>query len=342
MKGVADFFLYQSYRSALFFLFSVLPVCLFSVYISIYLLFSFLQKKRYALFITGIVGLVIFNCITALFFYGIIRPYICPDCDAINLREEINIIGNNGINIASIMALVGLGIKFTKSWYLQQVQNRILARQKITSELKLLKARIQPGFLFESLQVLYDKISSDKNLAAEMLLKFSDLLSYMLYECDDDFVLIQRELIIMEEFIALEKIMQGTKLKIETNITGEISGNYIPSFILLPLVQNCVIALHDDLQKEPHYIEMKIHTENNIICFEMNIQPADTITLRDIYPAIIHTIINRLETVYINNYELKSFEEEGKFIVLMSLLLADFLPLKQTQATEKGYSYAHV
>lgn len=270
------------------------------------------------------------------------RPYICPDCDAIDFREKLNIIGNNGINIASIMALVGLGIKFTKNWYLQQVQNHILARQKITSELKLLKARIQPGFLFESLQVLYDKISSDKNLAAEMLLKFSDLLSYMLYECDDDFVLIQRELIIMEEFIALEKIMQGTKLKIETNITGEASGNYIPSFILLPLVQNCVIALHDDLQKEPHCIEMKIHTENNNLYFKMNIQPADTITLRDIYPAIIDAIINRLETFYVNKYELKFVEDEGKFVVIMSLLLLDFLPLNQTRATGKGYSYARV
>ena len=343
MKGVADFFLYQSYKAALFFLCSLLPVCIFSVYISIYLLFPFLQKKRYAIFITGIVGLIIFNCITALFFYVIMRPYICPDCNAIALREEINIMGNNGINIAIFMALVGLGIKFTKNWYLQQIQNRILARQKITNELKLLKARIQPGFLFETLQALYYKISSDKNQAAEMLLKFSELLSYMLYECNDEFVLMQRELFIIHEFIALEKMMKETKLTITDNVSNDINKKYIPSFILLSLIQNCVIALHDNQHKEPHYFDVKIHTESNMLYCKMNIQPADASPIRDVYATIINTFINRLEAFYTNNYKLEFLEEEGKFIITMSLLLLDnFLPNKIEEASETGYAYAHV
>ena len=343
MKGVADFFLYRSYQAALFFLCAVLPVCIFSVYISIHLLFPFLQKKRYAIFITGIVGLIIFNCITALFFYVIIRPYICPDCDAIDLREKINIMGNDGINIASFMALVALGIKFTKNWYLQQIQNRMLARQKITNELKLLKARIQPGFFFETLQALYYKISADKNQAAEMLLKFSELLSYMLYECDDDCVLMQRELFIINEFIALEKMMNETKLTITDKVSNNINKKYIPSFILLSLIQNCVIALHDNQHKEPNYFDVIIHTENNRLYCNINIQPADTDAIRDVYAAIINTFINRLETFYTNNYKLEFSEDEGKFIIILSLLLLDnFLPNKIEDTPETGYANAHV
>ncbi len=343
MKGVADFFVYQSYQAALFFLCSVLPVCIFSVYISLYLLFPFLQKKRYAVFITGIVGLIIFNCVTALFFCVIMRPYICPDCDPINLEEKINMMGNNGINIASFMALVTLGIKFTKNRYLQQIQNRILTRQKITSELKLLKARIQPGFLFETLQVLYYKISADKNQAAEMLLKFSELLSYMLYECDDDCVLIHRELFIINEFIALETMMNETKITITDKVSNYINKKYIPSFILLSLIQNCVIALHNNQHKGLHYLDVKIHTENNMLYCKMNIQPTDGGAIKNVYAGIISTFINRLEIFYINNYKLKFLEEEGEFIITLSLLLLDtFLPNKIEETPATGYTYAHL
>ena len=343
MKGVADFFLYQSYQAAIFSLCSVLPVCIFSVYISICLLFPFLQKKRYAVFITAIAGLIIFNCITALFFYVIMRPYICTDCDAITLQEKINITGNNGINIASFMALVALGIKFTKHWYLQQIQNRLLARQKITSELKLLKARIQPGFLFETLQSLYIKISADKNQAAEMLLKFSELLSYMLYECTDDCVVIQRELFIIHEFIALEKMMNKTKLTITDNVGNNINKKYIPSFILLSLIQNCIIALHDNQHKEQNYFDVKIHAENNMLYCNMNIQVADAGPIREVYATIINTLINRLETFYTNNYKLAFLEKEGKTLITLSLLLSDtFLSAKIEETSKTGYGYAHV
>lgn len=116
--------------------------------------------------------------------------------------------GAIGINVACFLSIVALGIKFTKHWYLQQKQNRLLARQKITNQLKLLKLRIQPEFLFESLQSLYYKIASDKNQASEILLKLSELLSYMLYESNDDFVPVQRELFIIQEFITLESLAE--------------------------------------------------------------------------------------------------------------------------------------
>ena len=344
MKGIADFFLYRSYHVAFFFLYSVLPPAVLSVYISIYLLFPFLQKKRYAIFITGLVGLIIFNCVSALFFYSVMRPYICPDCNAPDLLEKINTICDNGINIASFLALVALGIKFTKNWYHQQIQNRVLARQKITSELKLLKARIQPRFLFETLQVLYYKISSDKNVAAEILLKFSELLSYMLYECNDEFVSLQRELFIINEFIELEKMMNENKIKLTNDITNHVNKKYIPSFILLSLIQNCIIAIHDNTHKVLHHIHVKILAENNILYCMINIDPADADATTDKFVAIIDQFINRLETFYMNNYKLEISEvKESNFTITMSILLLDnFSPDKIEEISETAYANAHI
>lgn len=270
------------------------------------------------------------------------RPYICPACEVIDLREKINMIGVNGINTASFMALVGLGIKFTKNRYQQQIRNRTLARQKMGNELRLLKKRIQPSFLFDTLQALYHKIASDKNQAATMLLKFSDLLSYTLYECNDDFIILDEELVIINEFIALEKTMQGMGLIIIYDATGDTDKKYIPSFILLSLMQNCIITLHSNTNQKPHYINVKIDIENCTLHCNIYIQPGDTAVNKDAYLLIINTFINRLETFYSNSYKLE-FTEQGKdkFLITLSLLLQSNLPsVREEKISEIKYTYA--
>jgi sensor histidine kinase YesM len=342
MDSISGFLDYQTYEPPLFFLCSVLPVCIFSVYTSTYLLFPLLQRKRYAVFSYGITCLVIFNCVAALFLYVIMRPYICPECEAIDVREKINMMGTNGINTASFMALVGLGIKFTKNWYQQQIRNRILARQKMGNELRLLKKRIQPSFLFDTLQALYQTITSDKNQAAKMLLEFSDLLSYTLYECDKDFISLAKELIVIKEFILLEKTIWEPGLIIVYDATGDAQEKGIPSFILLSLIQNCVISLHTNANKNPHYISIKTDIENSALHCNINIQPGDTAVNKDVYLLIIDTFINRLDTFYSNNYKLEFSEQAAdKFSIILSLLLPGNLPpVKEEKVPEIKYTYA--
>ena len=258
------------------------------------------------------------------------RPYIC-NCDGITTYEKINIMGNNGINIAAFLSVVALGIKFTKHWYMQQVQNRLLGRQKITRQLKLLKSRIQPEFLFESLQILYLKISSDKNQAAQILLKLSELLSYMLYEGIEDLVPLERELFIIHEFIALENLMQQKKINFINNIANNPNQKYIPSFTLLAFIQNCVIAQQNEAPEKLDYFSLKLEVDDiNLYC-KMVIKFENLVTKRK-YAGITDSFINRLETVYKNNYTIE-FSEIGKneLSIKMMLLLSDSMPVYKVE-----------
>ncbi|HEX5150942.1 MAG TPA: histidine kinase [Parafilimonas sp.] len=295
------------------------------------------------LFIICFIAVATFNCIIELFFCLALRPYHCPDCDTVTLREKISIVCATGINVATILGLIALGVKFTKSWYLQQAGNRMLARQKITSELKLLKARIQPDFLFESLQALYKKISTNRNQAAEMLLKFSELLSYMLYECNTDFVPVQRELFIINEFIALENMIRQKQIIFTENIADGLSGKYIPSFIVLSFIQNCVICFYKSKHKEAHF-DITLYGKNEMLYGVMEIQPVSANDVKNTYAPITNTYINRLDVFYKNNYTLGFAEEEnGRFIITMSLLLSDGFPkAKIDNVTEAVYAYTHV
>ena len=89
-----------------------------------------------------------------------------------------------GLINAIKVTLVAAAITLLKRWWLKQKEKERLEKEKINAELQLLKAQIHPAFLFSTLNniISHARLASPK--APEMLIKLSDLLSYMLYECD--------------------------------------------------------------------------------------------------------------------------------------------------------------
>ena len=81
-----------------------------------------------------------------------------------------------------------------------------------------MKAQIHPHFLFNTLNNLYALTLKKSSKAPEVVLKLSDLLDYMLYECNVPKVTLEKELKMLENYIALEKIRYGDDLKININV----------------------------------------------------------------------------------------------------------------------------
>ena len=96
-----------------------------------------------------------------------------------------------------------------------------MEKEKLITDLQLMKAQIRPGFLFSSLDQIYKYAKKKSPEAPELLLKFADLLSYLLYECDESKVPLEKELTMMKEYMSLEKARYGNRLEIETVIKGE-------------------------------------------------------------------------------------------------------------------------
>ena len=88
------------------------------------------------------------------------------------------------LNAPKIIA-AATAITLVKRWYLKQKEKERVEKEKLTTDLQLLKAQIRPGFLFSSLDHIYEYARIKSPNAHELLIKFSDLLSYLLYECDD-------------------------------------------------------------------------------------------------------------------------------------------------------------
>src|SRR5436190_8816621 len=96
------------------------------------------------------------------------------------------------MNFAKVAAAAVI-IKYLKYLWLKQKEAQRLEKEKINAELQLLKAQVHPDFLFKTLNNIYTHALSSSPRTSGMLLKLSDLLSYMLYECDRSTVALEKE-----------------------------------------------------------------------------------------------------------------------------------------------------
>ncbi len=110
--------------------------------------------------------------------------------------------------------------------------------EKQSAELNYLKSQTNPHFLFNTLNNIYSLARDKSDLAPESILRLSKILRYMLYETGGEYIAIEQELKIINDYIALEKLRYDESLHISFNYDVEDMKQAIPPLLLIPLVEN--------------------------------------------------------------------------------------------------------
>jgi LytS/YehU family sensor histidine kinase len=224
----------------------------------------------------------------------------------------------NFIKVAAVAAI----IKYIKYWWLKQKENQRLEKEKINAELQLLKAQVHPDFLFKTLNNIYAHAASSSPRTSGMLLKLSDLLSYMLYECDSSLVSLQKEIAMMKEYMQLEKIRHNDEAEMEVNIKGELHGQSIAPFLLLPFIENSF--KHCGQMTEQFWINLDIKIEGNHFSMKLTNGVSEKVDEQSLINANgLANVKKRLALLYPDNHELKMTMEQEMYIVLLTIRLEE-------------------
>jgi sensor histidine kinase YesM len=247
-----------------------------------------------------------------------------------------------GLFTAPKVIAVATAIKLLKRWYLKQKEKERLDKEKLITDLQLLKAQIHPKFLFSSLDGIYflaQKKNTDK--ASLLLLKLADILSYMLYETDNVIVPLEKEIKIIKDYLALQKSMFGDLLEIDIAEKGQFAKHEIAPLLLLPLIENSFL-----------YIENK-SLETNWINLEFQVE-ADEFTMKVIHGKSIESLpmndeqmpltktIKRLDFFYPDCYELRTTAEPEMMMTYLKVDLREIVNEKMinTYVEEEDYAIA--
>lgn len=110
--------------------------------------------------------------------------------------------------------------------------------EKQEAELSYLKSQTNPHFLFNTLNNIYGLARDKNDLAPESILRLSKILRFMLYETNGAYIVIEDELKIISDYIALEKLRYDESLHVSFNFNIEEGKQLLPPLLLIPLVEN--------------------------------------------------------------------------------------------------------
>src|SRR5690606_31994178 len=106
------------------------------------------------------------------------------------------------------------------------------------TELKYLKAQMQPHFFFNTLNNLYALTLNRSLQASNVVLRLSDFMKYVIYDAKKSEVPLLKEIEYIDNYIALEKLRHGLGFEAKIGIRGDIDGVFVPPLLFLPLVEN--------------------------------------------------------------------------------------------------------
>lgn len=303
-----------------------LPEKLFATYITIYILLPkyLLKEKYFSFFFWVLIVLLLAGVIHWLTAYYIERPLYYPNDDWGGVWHPLKIL-KSATYIYPVVVLATL-IKFFKHWYRNQQDTQNLVRDKLHAELKFLKAQVHPHFLFNTLNNLYALALKKSDSTPEVVLKLSDLLNYMLYECNTDTVPLVKEIELVKNYVALEKLRYGDRLDVSFSVRGDTSGKMIAPMLVLPFVENS-FKHGASGETDDAWISIDFNVKDDLLTLKVdnsksNYQTTDGQNYRE--GIGLQNVKRRLELLYGGGYELKILDSDGSYLVVLKLELNEY------------------
>ena len=246
--------------------------------------------------------------------------------------------------LSSLPVITGFAImiKLIKRWWLKQKETEQLFHEKTKAELQLLKAQVHPHFLFNTLNNIYYFSLSGSPKAPEMINNLSGLLHYILNECNQPLVPLQKEINMLRDYMALEKIRYG-EMNMTLEIQEEGSGKLIAPLLLIPFVENSFKHGTSKMLAHP-WVKLQMTIENNTLHFSVsNSRPPEAETQLKKGNIGLKNVKKRLELLYPGTHELNIVSKPESFFVYLKVPLQetkDYVAINEEIKTANAYAMA--
>ncbi|WP_158275284.1 sensor histidine kinase [Pedobacter sp. HMWF019] len=205
-------------------------------------------------------------------------------------------------------------------WY----QRKQIALQ---TELNFIKGQIHPHFLFNTLNNLYALTLRKSAQSSEIVLELSQILRYMLYECNAANVKLSRDIEILRSYLKLEKIRYQNGIEMNINITGDTQQNDIAPLLMLTLVENAFKHGTSETINHP-WITIDIQINANRLTFRVanSKSPNQSDHAESHFKKIgLQNIQKRLDIHYKKAHKFTIRDQQDTYIAILELTLSDRL-----------------
>ncbi len=211
------------------------PLCYFIIYLINIEAPRF--KKLVLIFLMAILAFAVAVVLQRFLIVKYILPHLYHEQVTDDMLFKLQRIISTFLDLVFVVGLV-VALKQYRLSQRAKEDARGLVREKLESELKFLRTQTNPHFLFNTLNNIYALARKKSDETADVVMKLSKLLRFMLYESRNDRITIAEELRVLDDYIELERIRYNQRLKV--SFTKEVDNELQPiaPLILLPFVEN--------------------------------------------------------------------------------------------------------
>ncbi|MCK0192314.1 histidine kinase [Arenibacter sp. F20364] len=304
-------------RNAPSFLLQILVVAFLIYYTAPALLF----KKKYVSFIiVSMVLIVICAAVISDSFRGLVegpppremgpppkmRP-IAPPQFLINFLV---------LSIAYVLATFVETFLFAQKKEEETIRNK---NENLQTELKLLKSQINPHFLFNSLNNIYALSVTNSDKTQKGISTLSNMLRYVLYECEQPFVPLSKEIDYIKDYLAMYTLKSSKTYPIHTEFQIANPAVQVAPMLFIPFVENAL--KHGNLEKiSDAFLKISIFSDDGKIDFEIeNSTPKEPLNKDKVGGIGLENVKKRLELLYPKKHTLTIQKELTTFKVQLHI-----------------------
>lgn len=305
---------------------SLIPKLLFVYYVLYYnlprLLNSKPERKKYIaqLLLALIITTFLYRAINVFYQSPVIYKGMANFGQFFSGKRFLQMLGD--IGAASGAAIV---IKQFRLQLADKEKEKNLIRDKLETELKFLRNQTNPHFLFNTLNNIYALARKRSDETADVVMKLSKLLRFMLYETKNEQIRISDEIKILDDYIELEKLRYNDRLTISFLREIDNENEQIAPLLLIPFVENAFKHGASESRFES-FINLEMTLQNGILEFNVeNTKEQNGKKLNDENIGLTN-VRRQLELLY-KEYEVSIISEDAVFKVSLNINLRQYANL---------------
>lgn len=222
------------------------------------------------------------------------------------------------MNTLTVVLFVAM-LKFVEVWLELDARRKALENEKLTAELRFLKAQINPHFLFNTLNNLYYLAFTQSPNTPEVIAKLAQMMRYMIYDSNHATVPLGKEIEYMENYISLEKLRLNQQIPIDLTIEGDPTPHQIVPLILIAFLEN---AFKHGISNNATqaWIQVRVHMQANKLVYSIkNSKKAGNTAEHSGFG--LQNVRRRLDLSYPDQYTLDIHDEPDQYTVQLSIQL---------------------
>jgi sensor histidine kinase YesM len=209
-------------------------------------------------------------CILAVLAYRVVFNYYLIPYAIYNLAPQKTLLDISRTLLAvmdiGFAAGVAVAMRLGRIQLAGKEREKKLLREKHATELKYLRNQTNPHFLFNTLNNIYALARKKSEDTAEVVMKLSKLLRFMLYESNKDFIPLTEEIRMLDDYLELEKIRYSDRLTITFYKELDTETQMVAPLLLLPFVENAFKHGVSETRFDS-YVHIALSLKNGILTF---------------------------------------------------------------------------